>query len=593
MATINWAGSTNPVATLRFRSNATTDVEWSGPLIWNAQAGDTIRIRLRFRSTDTMGVHRMRAWVERLDLKGAVVDELRKFEFARDGEYDIIESVDIPLDGQLLRFRVRAQVALSWRLDTGSGQGGPVWADEERRVYTAFVQFYGDFALDYVPITILYCPPGQDMTNAITQSTEYGTVVTLGTTELVGSGAESTSYVRGGVRISTPYVQEGWSHEDGEKTSTSQSVENASRNSVAFGYEWSSTLLADNQRAIGRAYWGPLGDIFVLLRNPWFSLIGNEKGISLVVNADRTAEETELLILPAHKLLRPGDDPVASRISRATRRRLLALDPFITNVDEFLPPSEAQDENINIPLANAAIPYADPSAPAPGGHGLNRAALLARYAISTGIEVDLSSTTNIVVEDQQTNESVYYAERSEVSGLDGTIDLAGFFQQGVGGTAVERTFTRISYQASHETRLRHVNTARCTLIRNQNEADLRDIEVWWDKQFSTFMFRTIEPMAGLVIGVVTDWFHQREARFDRRGTGREAGTSAHRPPSVRHEPLLHDDGSPRAVLVPERPQAGDIRATLREVHPSHQARRGRDPEPPARQGRVQGGAAPA
>ena len=43
---------------------------------------------------------------------------------------------------------------------------------------TAFV---GNFSLDYLPVSIVYCPPNQDMSASLTQSLQYGTRMTIGT----------------------------------------------------------------------------------------------------------------------------------------------------------------------------------------------------------------------------------------------------------------------------------------------------------------------------------------------------------------------------------------------------------------------------
>ncbi len=40
----------------------------------------------------------------------------------------------------------------------------------------------GSFTLDFVPLTIVYCPPGQDMTNSLTQTESFGTRFTIGET---------------------------------------------------------------------------------------------------------------------------------------------------------------------------------------------------------------------------------------------------------------------------------------------------------------------------------------------------------------------------------------------------------------------------
>jgi hypothetical protein len=491
MAIVNWGGSTAPIVTIkRSENHRRGQIIFSDPSIWRTGAGDQIQVRIRFRAT--LNGSRMRAWVCQLDLENNELPNPWFYETqAHNADWD--ETVVVPAFSsgqQLTRFRVKAQVFFT---HTMSGDGED-WSPVEKRDYTAFIAFHGDFSLSYVPITLLYCPPSQDMTNATTQSLSYGTVVTLGTSELVGTTSQASTRVRSGVRIEAPYAGEGWS--SGEQSSSSQSIENGARNSVAFGYTWSSMLIADNQRAIGRSYWGPLGDIFVLLKNPWFTLLGDENGASVSVNEELTGRDTELVIVPAHRLLRPGDDPVAKRIPEATRRRILELDPFITNLDEFFPPNAAT------PLSRAANPYADPSRG--DGQTNNRAAMLARYCISNGVEIDLSATTNIEVTDTQTNETVFEGEVSDSSGINlDVLTPIGFFQN-VDAENVTGSRVRVSYQASHETRFSTVQTAKCTLIRNQNEADLRDLEIWWDKQFSTFMFRIVKKRSGALVGKVVD-----------------------------------------------------------------------------------------
>src|ERR1019366_2138219 len=48
----------------------------------------------------------------------------------------------------------------------------------------------GKFEMDLVPISIVYCPPGQDMTNSLTQSESYGTRFTI--SESSGFSADNT-----------------------------------------------------------------------------------------------------------------------------------------------------------------------------------------------------------------------------------------------------------------------------------------------------------------------------------------------------------------------------------------------------------------
>ena len=53
--------------------------------------------------------------------------------------------------------------------------------------------------------------------------------------------------------------------------SQSQSTTNQSTSGIQVSHFRSTVVTADNQKAIGRAYWGPLGDIFVVLVNPSFA----------------------------------------------------------------------------------------------------------------------------------------------------------------------------------------------------------------------------------------------------------------------------------------------------------------------------------
>lgn len=465
---------------------------WHEPYVCNLSVGNTVRVRIRMCSREGTRSHqRMRAWVERVGFQNEVLETIAFLEEWRNEEYDVTKIVDIPLTGQILRLQIRTQHFHAF------SSGGESWDDPESRLYTALIQFYGSFALDYVPITILYCPPGQDMTNEVEQTSEYGTVVTLGTSELVGSSVQTSSQVRGGVTVTTPYYQAGAAATEGEGAGGSQSTENGARNSIGFSYAWKTRLIADNQRAIGRAYWGPMSDLFVLLHNPWFGVSGDGKGITLTVDP-RTSDRTEILVVSAHKLLRPDGDPVASRIPADTRKRILQLDPFLANLDDFLPVDSGQ------PLAHAANPLADPSIGTGGSYqGTNRAALIARYGISTGVELDLTATTAIDVADCETNETVYECHVEESFGVDGVLNLlGGLFSLTASSTTATGSSVRVSYQKSREVRSRLITTAKCFLIRNQNAVDLNDLELWYDKQFSTFMFRPWYRWRPVVVGGV-------------------------------------------------------------------------------------------
>jgi hypothetical protein len=500
MAVIDWPQS--PIVDL-YETNGPaqdhTHIDWhGGDLTQHFTVGDSVRIYVRMRAGTLVNRKAsLKARVESLDTSNVptVLADVSK-QLSDDEQHDIYVTIPIPVVTNIARFRVAVSV-----LHHHAAHGGTAhfWIDDEK-VFTAFVEYFGDYRLDYVPISIVYCPPTLDMTNALTQNRQYVTVATMGDSQLTGTSHEDAVSIRGGVGVGIGELGSVTiGPTDGSGSSESQSIENVSTNSVLFTYEWGSTLLADNQRAIGRAYWGPLGDIFVLLKNPWFSVRGDAQGkLWLGLPKDRN-KAAEIVILPAHRLLRPSGDPLAEAIPSHTRRRLLALDPFIVNLDKFFPDDGTTD------IAEAADPYQDPSTGGSGPFaGTNRAALIAVYGIGNGVELDLSQRTEISVSDQHTNESTYYSEVAETSGMNANFSVSFFVKFDAGDEEVQtdKQYTRVSYQNSLESREGRIKTAVCRLIRNQNEASLGPLEIWWDKQFSTFMFRKVDPNAVHLSGIV-------------------------------------------------------------------------------------------
>ena len=506
-----WGGLSTPLVRYR-RYDAENQMPqvlaWRrNPKVWDIGIQRVFRLRFSFKK-DTIGSYfAARITIERIDKSGQAVSTIRCFEHwinKRGKQDEQTRVVNIAVFEQIFRFRVTVETF------NINHQGLPPsvnddWDPPQSYDYTAFVHFIGDFTLRYIPMTILYCPPGQDMTNTVIQSDIYGTNTTFGTTDSVTTRTSETASIGGGVKIFTGGIS--GRHEEGN--TNSQAIENQARNRMTFSYTWNTKLIADNNRVIGRAYWGPLGDIFVLVENPVFTLFGDEEGISLKVNPDETSKRADVLILPAHRLLRPDNDPVASRIPPLERKRILALDPFLTNLDDFLPEDKGYD------LDHAVDLSVDPSAGNPynwinfsGNEGSNRAELLGRYGISTGVVIDISSTEKIAISDEVTTETVYYSEVTDRSTFTGTVGfvLGGFIQASaeLGYATESGEVVRIGYQESEDLFYHRVMTAACQLIRNQNAVDLRDIELWYDKQFSTFMFRPLEVKAARIIGTVTD-----------------------------------------------------------------------------------------
>jgi hypothetical protein len=314
----------------------------------------------------------------------------------------------------------------------------------------------GSFTLDYVPAAIVYCPPGQDMTASLTQSRDFGTRLTVGQSDSLHATQS------GSLNFSTGIASIGIGSSD------SQSVNNKSTSGVEISHFRNTIVTADNQRAIGRAYWGPLGDIFVILVNPQFALSQNFDGS---ISYQMTDASGDLIILPAWKLLRPRNDPIASAIPESVREQVLALDPFITNLPLFFPDSGAD-------LSLAANPAADPTAN-------ERAELIGSWWPDNGIEL------NYTIGDSQELEMGTTQEVDTASTV--TLNVNASFQEVVSlalSMSAANT-TTIGYQSSLETQNKSSVSASCLLIRNQNDRDIGGIEVYYDRVFSTLMFRQI------------------------------------------------------------------------------------------------------
>ncbi|MEV0475953.1 hypothetical protein [Streptomyces prunicolor] len=328
----------------------------------------------------------------------------------------------------------------------------------------------GTFKLDYVPISIVYDPPGQDMTASLTQSLEYGTRMTIGRS----SGFNSA--MSAGIDIDLLGMKV-----FGVGTTESVRGSTGAQSGIEISYFRNTVLTADNQRALGRAYWGPLGDIFVVAVNPRFAVDRRADG-TLFYN---TTGIDQVVVVPAYKLLRPGDDPVIAGIPADVRRRLLELDPFLHNLDRFFPDSGS-------PLSDAANPHADPS---PG----NRAECLGRWWLNAGTELAYSVGDARTLKSGETSETEFLSTVS----IDEGMKIPLFNVIGVGARAGTEFGTMVGLQSSKETVARTSRTAGCSLVRSQNERDLDAVEIYYDKVFSTLMFRRIPAHRRSVKGTVT------------------------------------------------------------------------------------------
>lgn len=315
----------------------------------------------------------------------------------------------------------------------------------------------GDLTLDFVPLTIVYSPPGPEMWNSLTQSLTFGTRFTLGQS----STFKADTTVEGKVDV-LGIVSEGFG------VSQSQTVSNQSSSVIQVSHFRTTVVTADNQRAIGPTHWGPLGDLFVIMVNPKFAM--SKRADGTIFYSLKSIQQ--IVLIPAWKLLRPGDDPVADGIPADVRRRLLELDPFIRNLDMFFP--DAGED-----LAIAANSFADPS-------GGNRAEMVGRWWLEEGSMLGYSEGQTRQLVSTQTNEVKF--ESKVTMNLSAGVNVAGL-KASLGVTASNTI--GVGLQQSSETTASASKTAACQLIHKEGTTDVQGIDVFYDKIFSTFMFRRV------------------------------------------------------------------------------------------------------
>src|SRR5262249_49564574 len=92
---------------------------------------------------------------------------------------------------------------------------------EKRFLAILNMPLVGKVVLDYIPVSIVYCPPDQDMTASLTNSVDYGCRLTIGTSD------EFT-----GLPISVDFDQLGMTIDDLPSPALSQSLSNHAQSSV-------------------------------------------------------------------------------------------------------------------------------------------------------------------------------------------------------------------------------------------------------------------------------------------------------------------------------------------------------------------------
>lgn len=336
----------------------------------------------------------------------------------------------------------------------------------------------------YIPIAIVYCPPGQDMTNSLIESQVRGTRFTFATGTFV-TGSEATQI---GTSLEGQYGAAGVNIALEEGLTDSQTFSDRSSSVVRITTTQETTITANNQRAIGRANWGPLGDLFVILKDVMFhgvEVFDEDSGYALVPISE--SPRTTKMVLSTVELLVPPNGSVAATIPWDQRKAILKLNPFVVR-------DEAVLDQVNagaLPVNDAVDPEADPNT----GANPTRAVRVLRVALGQGSELNFYTSSSIGLEKEESHAESYTTTFSSANyvGLDIGIPLAnvGFSNQFQGSQT-------INYQTTAELRqeVAKTETAKCFLIRNQNDLNHGTLDVFYDTVFGTFLFKAAKEDAG-------------------------------------------------------------------------------------------------
>lgn len=355
-----------------------------------------------------------------------------------------------------------------------------------------------DVQLGWVPVGLVYDPPGQDMTNSVVESESHGVRSTFGHEVTIAEEEFSTVTQDAGVQLDFPNVGLKATFTHGE--ASSQASTDASRVTMEITGTQETMVTANNHRTIGRAYWGPLSDIFVILGHPWLGVTQHFNDRSdiglppiLAMGPSLLSEGTEKILVPTHLLLRPDNDPIASSIPWEERKRILLLNPFVVRDEAIL-----DDINAGVrPVTEGVDRFADPNANNP-----SRAARVSTYRLSRGTEVNYYESQGFTVQTATTEQEAYSTTITQTQGGQGNWVTGGF------GIDTGDRFT-INYQATSELSESdsYIQTAKCYLVRNQNDQGSSTLDLYYDTIFGSFMFVVHpEPEADCfeIAGLVTD-----------------------------------------------------------------------------------------
>src|SRR6185503_4633213 len=149
MAVIDWPQS--PIVDLYEEEGMAQDhthIDWhTDDRVEQFSFGNSIRIRIRMRAGTLSGSRKasMKAKVATLDTNNNEIEVLMSESKNLDDDETYIRDVAIPMSFNVVRFRVTVSVLHHHAAHGGTAHG---WNDDER-IFTGFVEHFGDFSLDY------------------------------------------------------------------------------------------------------------------------------------------------------------------------------------------------------------------------------------------------------------------------------------------------------------------------------------------------------------------------------------------------------------------------------------------------------------
>lgn len=332
----------------------------------------------------------------------------------------------------------------------------------------------------YLPVAIVYCPPGQDMPNSIVETRRHGTRFTFESSDIHTTTSTSQLGFTIDLGVEKKRASAGINVSQEEGATESQTITDSSSSIINVRKIHETMITSNNRSAIGRAYWGPLGDLFVIIKDLLFygyQTFDDDTGIIMMPIPD--SPEARKLIISTQELLRPESGSAAIEIPWLQRKRILKLNPFVVDNDAIL---DAVANGVR-PLEDAVNPNANPNR----GANSTRAIKVLSLDLGKGTEVNFYESRGVETARVETHAERYTTTFTSATGLGLKLGIPII---GIGFGAGFSMEESISYQTTAEIREENekIETAKCYLIRNQNDPISGFLDVYYDTVFGTFMF---------------------------------------------------------------------------------------------------------